>query len=106
MTDPQGSPRAPGTSSRPSAAGRKRRRRFGTAATTPATLDGRTVSRVPRRHLDDAVQQAWLACLRKKNPNTAAASYVNFVHRRESRVTCFSQLDPDEWDRIYYELPE
>jgi len=63
------------------------------------------VSRIPRRYIEDAVQEAWLAYLRGKNPNTAAAGYVNLAQRREERCECFSQLDIDQWFRIYYETP-
>jgi hypothetical protein len=71
----------------------------------PPGLDERTVSRIPRRHIDDAVQEAWLAYLRGKNPNTAAARYVNRAQRHERRFECFSELDADQWIKLYEETP-
>jgi hypothetical protein len=70
----------------------------------PSSLDERTVARVRRRDRDDAVQEAWLAYLRKRNPNTAIAAYVNLRRRQEARCTCFSDLDPDRLDAILSEL--
>ncbi|MGB2820025.1 MAG: hypothetical protein WBF17_03530 [Phycisphaerae bacterium] len=46
-----------------------------------------------------------MAYLRAKNPNTAVAGYLNLVQRREERCVCFSQLEAEEWVRIYYEMP-
>jgi len=85
---------------RPPTAGSNHRRRRGARQPTPASLDGRTVRRIPRRHREDAIQQAWLATLRKKNPNTAASAYVNSVRRREARIQCFSQIQSREWDKV------
>ena len=62
----------------------------------PPTLDARTIVRIPRRLFDDAVQTAWVAYLAGRNPNTAAAGYVNRVRRRERRMRCFSDLDAAE----------
>jgi hypothetical protein len=70
----------------------------------PPSLDDRTVARAPARHRRDAVQEAWLAYLRKKNPNTAVSGYVRRVHRAEQRTQCFSQLELEEQDRIAREL--
>lgn len=84
---------------------KRRRGPPGADAFLPRSLDDRTVSRVPRRHVEDAVQEAWVAYLRAKNPNTAVAGYLNLVQRREERCVCFSQLEAEEWVRIYYEMP-
>jgi len=46
-----------------------------------------------------------VAYLRGRSPNTATARYVNRAQRHERRFECFSQLDLDQWIKIYYETP-
>jgi hypothetical protein len=69
-------------------------------------LDGATLLRVREPLRQDAIQEAWAAHLAGENPNDAVRSFVRRNARAERRFLCFSQLDPDEQERIYTELPE
>jgi len=73
--------------------------------TLPPSMDDRTLMRIPSRYRDDAAQEAWLAYLAHRNPNTAAAAYMNRCRRREARWRCFTDLDSELLDAILHELP-
>jgi hypothetical protein len=87
-------------------AGGKSRRRLNALVPLPPTLTGATVLRIPRHLHDDAVQEAWAAHLAGQDPNLAVWSFLDRFRRAERRCVCFSQLEPDELERIYSELPE
>ena len=69
-------------------------------------LDGNTVLRIPPPHVQDAVQEAWVAYLAGQDPDLAIWSYLARLRRAERRYVCFSQLEPREQERIYSELPD
>jgi len=69
----------------------------------PPSLGARTAFRVPRRHRQDAAQEAWLAFVTGEDADMAVWSYVKKTERQEARCTCFSQLEEEQRDRIFQE---
>lgn len=58
----------------------------------PPGFDAWIWLRIPRRHRADAVQEAWLAYLDGKSPNTAARNYLTRERLFEVRHWTISQL--------------
>ena len=65
-------------------------------AILPKGLSRLSLLRTPKRHREDAYQEAWLAFLQGRDPATAVRSYVGRESRYEGRVTLFSQLDGED----------
>jgi hypothetical protein len=88
------------------AGGRRPRKRLEESLSLPPTLDGGTLVRIPLPHLEDAVQEAWVAHLAGEDPNLAIWSYLERLRRVERRCVCFSQLDPKELAKIHSDAIE
>lgn len=71
----------------------------------PPSLRCGTVRRIPRRCIEDAAQEAWVAHLGGADANAAVWRYVKQTQRREMRVVCFSQLAPKAYRRIHDDTP-
>ena len=55
-----------------------------------------TFDKVPERHREDAIQEAWLAHLENRNPKTAINNYLKREKLHEKRATPASQLHDNQ----------
>jgi len=67
----------------------------------PPTVRRGIIKRVPGRFRRDVAQDSWVAHLRGADANVAMWKHFKRAARRETKVTCFSQLETEELDRIY-----
>ncbi len=58
----------------------------------PPGLNWILVAHIPRRHREDTFQEAWVALLEGRNPNTAARNYIAKQRLHEQREVNFSQI--------------
>ena len=73
------------------AAGRSRR----TRRLLPPGMTRRILRATPQRLRSDVLQEAWLAFLMRRNPDTAARNYLHRQRREEANHAAASQLSPD-----------
>jgi len=69
----------------------------------PPGTDASTFARIPRRHREDAIQEAWVAHLEGDDPAKAASRYASTECRRErGRVPAeLEQLTPDQIQKTW-----
>ena len=62
----------------------------------PPGLDSRHILRVPKRHREDAIQEAWLAHVEGRDPLRAIWRYAKQEYRHERRQIDLSQTSGDD----------
>jgi len=71
----------------------------------PPSVGRATAARVPLRWRRDAAQEAWVAYLEGKDPNSTVRTFLNRAWRREQRFVPFSQLNAEIWEHLVARAP-